>query len=177
MDLILIGSKKNENDDLILCKEEELGTCFIESKNLDGETNLKFKQAHKDIAIKYRKEEDYDNLNGMVVCTAPNEIINDFGGRYYENIEDKTNFLQIEKKSLLLRGCSLRQTNCIYGISVYIGHNTKMMKNFPTIKNKKSSIETKLNKDLFFLIILDLIICLIFSALTYIYKTVRIFEY
>jgi len=36
-------------DLLILQTSEKKGACFIETKNLDGETNLKQKQAHKDI--------------------------------------------------------------------------------------------------------------------------------
>ena len=101
VDLLLIGTKNMETDNLHNVNDQELGMCYIESKNLDGETNLKFKQAPFQIADKFRKEEDYFMLDGLLECTAPCQQLNEFGGRYYENCEDKSNFLIIDKKSLL----------------------------------------------------------------------------
>ena len=36
-------------DLLILKSSDENGVCYVETKNLDGETNLKIKLANKDI--------------------------------------------------------------------------------------------------------------------------------
>ncbi len=36
-------------DILILTSSEKKGLCFIETKNLDGETNLKYKQAAQEL--------------------------------------------------------------------------------------------------------------------------------
>ena len=36
-------------DIVILKSSDAKGTCYVETKNLDGETNLKIKQAHKDL--------------------------------------------------------------------------------------------------------------------------------
>ena len=92
-----------ENDNLNDCSEEELGMSYIESKNLDGETNLKFKQAPFIIADKFRKEESYYMLDGLLECSAPNEKLNEFAGRYFENFEDKLNFSRIFFRSSLLK--------------------------------------------------------------------------
>lgn len=164
----MIASKGYEDENLSDLKEEDLGLCYIESKNLDGETNLKYKQANIIIASKYLKEEDFLNLNGLIECTAPNEQLNDFVARYYENPDDKNNFINIENHSLLLRGCCLKQTSCIYGIAVYLGHNTKMIKNFPTFKNKKASIESIMYSHISMLIIFDIAICLFQASMVYI---------
>ena len=61
--------------------------------------------------------------------------------------------------NLLLRGCCLKQTKSVLGIAVYVGHNTKIMKNIPNQSQKFSRIEKKLQK----LIIIILIVQLIFS--------------
>ena len=165
VDLLLIGSKNLESNDLHNINDEELGICYIESKNLDGETNIKFKQAPFQIADKFRKEEDYYMLDGLLECTAPCEQLDVFGGRYYENCEDKSNFLIIDKKSLLLRGCSLKQTFCCYGIALYIGHDTKMLKNYPLINQKKAMIDSKINKQIIILIIIQLTFSIIGAVL------------
>jgi len=36
-------------DVIVLASSEPKGSCYIETKNLDGETNLKNKKAHKDL--------------------------------------------------------------------------------------------------------------------------------
>ena len=41
-------------DMTILQTSEPKGVCYIETKNLDGETNLKNKMAHKDVAKEFR---------------------------------------------------------------------------------------------------------------------------
>ena len=40
-------------DMLLLQTSEPKGVCYIETKNLDGETNLKYKSAHKEIAKEF----------------------------------------------------------------------------------------------------------------------------
>ena len=45
-------------DVLIINTSESKGSCYIETKNLDGETNLKYKQAHKLVAKEYQDEID-----------------------------------------------------------------------------------------------------------------------
>ncbi len=60
-----------------------------------------------------------------------------------ENTENEATY--IEKNSFLLRGCSLKQTEYIYGFVVYVGHNTKIMKNSPNSRTKTSRIENIMN--------------------------------
>jgi phospholipid-transporting ATPase len=46
----------------------------------------------------------------------------------------------------LLRGSSIRNTNYIYGVVVFTGHDTKIMKNSAAAKYKFSSLEILTNK-------------------------------
>ena len=41
---------------MLLKTNDAKGTCFIETKNLDGETNLKHKSANKDIMFDFRDD-------------------------------------------------------------------------------------------------------------------------
>ena len=173
VDLILISSKKTDLEDLSQLKDEELGMCYIESKNLDGETNMKFKQANIEISKYYKKEEDFDKLTGIIECSPPSELLSDFGAKYYEDSSDLTKFIVIDKQSLLLRGCVLKQTFCVYGIATYLGHNTKIIKNFPTFNYKQATFESRLNSYIYILIIIDIFFCLIASlARTFFYDDI-----
>lgn len=49
-------------------------------------------------------------------------------------------------ENLVLRGCSLRNTDYIYGIVLYTGHHTKIMLNTVASKSKKSTLEKMMNK-------------------------------
>ena len=61
--------------DIVLCRSSEAkGLCYVETKNLDGETNLKHKVAHKIINSKLQRMEELDEkLAGTVICEAPND--------------------------------------------------------------------------------------------------------
>ena len=147
-DLILISSVKSEMKDISPLKEEEIGMCYIESKNLDGETNMKFKQAKYELSKNYHKEEDFSNLTGLIECTPPNEILNDFGAKYYYPFE-KTKFINIDKQSLLLRGCILKQTLCIMELRHIL---------VTTLKWLKISLYLNINK-----LVLNLSLIIIFT--------------
>ena len=65
----------------------------------------------------------------------------------------------------MLKGCQLRNTGTVYGISVYTGHQTKVMKNALKSRPKKSKIETRMN---YYIIVIVLIqFFLSFAAAAY----------
>ena len=145
------SSEKDKNE------EESLGICYIETKNLDGETNLKYKQAVKEFSI-YKNEKQFGRLKGLIECTQPNEFIYEFNAKYHN---DKSQILNIDKQSFLLRGCSLRQTHCIFGIAVYVGHNTKIMKNSPSARTKTSRIENIMNFQIIIIVCVQFLMSII----------------
>lgn len=137
-DLILIHSKNIEDSNKT--SEDDIGICYIETKNLDGETNLKYKEAQKEFTKMINNEKEFCELKGFLECTSPNEMINDFRAVYYSH-DTMEDLAKIDSKSLLLRGCCLKQTKFIYGLAVYIGENTKIVQNFPKLKHKVASLE------------------------------------
>ena len=77
---------KVQNDDplpcdiLLLASSDKDGLCYIETKNLDGETNLKIKKCHKDMQEVFHEEKVLLQVEGEVVCEKPNNAIYKFEG-------------------------------------------------------------------------------------------------
>lgn len=61
--------------DMVLCKSSEnKGMCYVETKNLDGETNLKHKVTEKFVNKRIVDLERLDErLEGVVTCELPND--------------------------------------------------------------------------------------------------------
>ena len=92
--------------DLILLRSSEpKNLCYVETKNLDGETNLKHKVAPKSLFEMYRDEVDMvDNLKGTVICEAPHDLIYRFQGVIQMTNSEK---ISLTHENFLLRGSSL----------------------------------------------------------------------
>lgn len=114
-------------DILLLQSSDNAGGLFVETKNLDGETNLKSKSVHRKINELYKDfvDNSWSKLNGQVVCEQPNNAIYKFEGFL---TVDKTDYPQ-DADNFLLRGCTLRNTGYIIGLVVFTGADTKIMKN------------------------------------------------
>ena len=119
--------------------------CFVETVNLDGETNLKHKQADTHV-IKLSKdiESCCANLgNSRIECETPNALLYKFEGNLHlQNGE----VVPMGTDQILLRGSSLRNTEWVYGVCVFTGHETKIMKNGTKSRPKKSKIEIATNR-------------------------------
>jgi magnesium-transporting ATPase (P-type) len=113
----IVKINKNENfpaDLLLIYSSNKNGAAFTETKNLDGETNLKYKEAIKNISLylkKFNTEEkvikEIKNLEGCINCDNPNAYLYDFTGvlkmkklELDESIENKKSFYK-RRESLL----------------------------------------------------------------------------
>ena len=67
----------------------------------------------------------------------------------------------ISADQILLRGSSLRNTEWVIGVAVYTGHETKIMKNSPSARSKRSMIENRTNRYILYTVLFQVIVCLI----------------
>jgi phospholipid-transporting ATPase len=137
------------------------GICYVETKNLDGETNLKHKQAPKQVIDEAENDQDVQKnfQEAVIECEKENEFLYRFQGnlKMYENKED---LVPLSVDNMCMRGSSLRNTEWVYGIAIYTGHQTKVMMNSSRSAPKYSVIEKKTNQYLIFGIFLQTVLCL-----------------
>jgi len=69
--------------------------------------------------------------------------------------------IPLDADNVCLRGSTLRNTEWVYGIAVYTGHQTKVMMNSAKSKPKFSKIEKATNKYIVFTICVQILLCLI----------------
>ncbi|KMZ61764.1 putative Phospholipid-transporting ATPase [Zostera marina] len=128
-------------DLLFLASTNPDGICYIETSNLDGETNLKIRKA-LERTWDYLLPEKAAEFKGEIECEQPNNSLYTFTGNLL--IQNQT--LPLSPNQLLLRGCSLRNTEYIVGSVIFTGHETKVMMNAMNVPSKRSTLERKLDK-------------------------------
>ncbi|XP_059278356.1 phospholipid-transporting ATPase 3-like isoform X2 [Lycium ferocissimum] len=143
-------------DLLFLASTNPDGVCYIETANLDGETNLKIRKALEK-TWDYVSPEKVSAFRGEVQCEQPNNSLYTFTG----NLIIQKQTLPLNPNQLLLRGCSLRNTHYIVGAVIFTGQETKVMMNSMKIPSKRSTLEKKLDKLIIALFSALLCMCLL----------------
>ncbi|TKY58773.1 Phospholipid-transporting ATPase 3 [Spatholobus suberectus] len=128
-------------DLLFLASTNADGVCYIETANLDGETNLKIRKALEK-TWDYVTPEKASEFKGEIQCEQPNNSLYTFTG----NLITQKQTLPLTPNQILLRGCSLRNTEYIVGVVIFTGHETKVMMNTMNVPSKRSTLERKLDK-------------------------------
>ncbi|XP_072293815.1 phospholipid-transporting ATPase VA [Eucyclogobius newberryi] len=143
-------------DVLLLSSSDPDRLCHIETATLDGETNLKQRQVVRSF---YELDCDFDPLkyNSVIECEKPNNDLSRFRG-YIIHRNGRRDALY--KDNLLLRGCTIRNTEEAVGIVIYAGHETKAMLNNNGPRYKRSKLERQMNVDVFWCVIILLVMCL-----------------
>uniref|UniRef100_A0A8D0EVS3 Phospholipid-transporting ATPase n=1 Tax=Strix occidentalis caurina TaxID=311401 RepID=A0A8D0EVS3_STROC len=146
-------------DILLLSSSDPDGLCHIETANLDGETNLKQRQ----VVRRFLELVKFDPLKftSVIECEKPNNDLSRFRGYIVHKSGKKDGLF---KENLLLRGCTIRNTEEVAGIVIYAGHETKALLNNNGPRYKRSKLERQMNADVLWCVLILLIMCL-FSAI------------
>lgn len=91
---------------------------------------------------------------GYVECENPNDILYRFEGTLGLGGEKKDVVVPLTTEQMLLRGSSLRNTEYIYGLVVFTGHDTKIMMNSVGSKAKMSKLERATNIYIFVIVLI-----------------------
>ncbi|WWD21912.1 hypothetical protein CI109_106400 [Kwoniella shandongensis] len=147
-DIVKIYDNEQFPADIVICStSEEEDVAYIETKNLDGETNLKSRNgipglSHLDSAEACAKaklrvdleapEVNMFRLNGAVSLLG-------------EDQDDEHAVHPITLETTLLRGCVLKNTAWVIGIVIFTGADTKIIQNAGATPSKRSKVERQMN--------------------------------
>ncbi|XP_058009931.1 putative phospholipid-transporting ATPase 9 isoform X2 [Hevea brasiliensis] len=133
-------------DIILLSSSYDEAICYVETMNLDGETNLKLKQALHETS-NLHDDSSFQDFKALIRCEDPNANLYSFIG----NLELREQQHPLSPLQLLLRDSKLRNTDYIYGVVIFTGHDTKVMQNSTAPPSKRSKIERRMDKIIYFL--------------------------
>ena len=163
-DIVRVESEEPFPADLVLlATSEPEGLCYIETANLDGETNLKIKQAIPETANLVSPSE-LSRLSGRVRSEQPNSSLYTYEATLTMSAGGGEKELPLAPDQLLLRGATLRNTPWIHGIVVFTGHETKLMRNATATPIKRTHVEKLVNIQILMLVAILVALSIISSV-------------
>ena len=162
-DIVRVESEHPFPADLVLlASSEPEGLCYIETANLDGETNLKIKQAIPETAH-FVSPTELSRLGGRIKSEQPNSSLYTFEATLTMQAGGGEKELPLQPDQLLLRGATLRNTPWIHGAVIFTGHETKLMRNATATPIKRTAVERMLNMQIVMLVAILLCLSLVSS--------------
>ncbi len=122
--------------------------CYIETANIDGETNLKMKEAPAMLLDSFAHliaegKACPELFQGSMEFEAPNKNIHNFVGTL--TLKGASESIPLSTENLILRSSLFSNTDWGYGVAVYTGQETKIQMNNRHAPSKMSKIEQNLN--------------------------------
>ena len=156
-DIVVVGSSSDD------------GLAYIETKQLDGESNLKVKVVPHAISTAFNTDSAALLTKGYIECEAPNDRLYKFSGRIvieqapgYSQATDAVGEENVDApiiplnepfalgpENIMIRGSSVRNTEWVTGIVVNTGRDTKLMQNVKPRPRKNSRLERETNRHYF----------------------------
>lgn len=155
-------------DVIVLSTSDADGACYVETKNLDGETNLKVRSALR-CGRNLRHARDCERAEFWIESEGPQANLYKYNGAIkwmqelpgfeHEGPQEMVEPVTID--NMLLRGCNLRNTDWILGVVVFTGHDTKIMRNQGETPSKRPRIARELNFNVICNLTVLFLICLL----------------
>ncbi|KAF8007544.1 hypothetical protein BT93_K1530 [Corymbia citriodora subsp. variegata] len=141
-------------DMVLLGTSDPSGLAYIQTMNLDGESNLKTRYARQETASAVFES---CVISGVITCEQPNRNIYEFTA----NMDFNGHKFSLSQSNIVLRGCQLKNTEWVIGVVVYTGQETKAMLNSAASPSKRSKLESYMNRETMWLSIFLFIMCLV----------------
>ncbi|ORY00825.1 phospholipid-translocating P-type ATPase [Basidiobolus meristosporus CBS 931.73] len=131
-------------DLFLISSSGEDGICYVETAALDGESNLKQKQALRETDELVKESEGgLSTLEGYLQAEDPNMDLYNFDGY----LQQETARYPVSVNQILLRGTILRNTANVIGMVIFSGEETKIRMNASkNARTKAPSLQKLINK-------------------------------
>ncbi|KAK4058822.1 hypothetical protein OIO90_000268 [Microbotryomycetes sp. JL221] len=150
----LRGDESVPADLLIVSTSEEENVCYVETKNLDGETNLKSRHAVPELTDLRTSTDIEQKAKFTIEAEAPSVNMFNFDaavvmhdGRLGK--DGKPLRAPVTLNTMLLRGTVVRNTEWVIGVVVMSGRDTKIVMNSGGTPSKRSKVERQMNPMVF----------------------------
>ncbi|KIJ29370.1 hypothetical protein M422DRAFT_76759 [Sphaerobolus stellatus SS14] len=145
-DFVKIQNDEPIPADILICAtSEEENAAFIETKNLDGETNLKSRNAVPALTYLRTAHACASSPGFNINCEAPDIHMYKLNAA----VVWKTDSHPIDIQTTLLRGTVLLNTQWVIGIVLFTGADAKIILNSGNAPSKCSRIERQMNPQVF----------------------------
>ena len=159
--IIRLADKQRVPADVVVLKSaKDDATCYVETSQLDGETNLKTFSAPPQLNA--MPVDDIVSLRGTVVSEWPSAKLSVYEGRLELADGD---VVGLNEKNLVLQGMHVRNTEYIYGVVAYTGRHTKLALNQRPTPAKFSRTDKIINKFVLGVFFVQLIMSLVSGLL------------
>lgn len=153
-------------DIICLSSSSPDGECYVETRNLDGETNVKTRLSISSTKSLVTAEElstlaasihvdrpvaDMYHFSG--VCTTPDNVA-----------------VALDLQAVLFRGCVVRSTEFVNGVVAYTGADTKIMLNSGKTPSKRSRIEKNMNPQILIIFGIQIAFAILVSILQMVWR-------
>ena len=126
--LKLVANDEVPADCVLLSSSDAQGNAFIQTTNLDGESNLKVRSAIPETKA-LGTPAALGGFKGVVECAPPNEHIYKFDSRLRMTSDPSATNLALSSSQLLLQATHVRNVDWLYALVVYTGNESKFGKN------------------------------------------------
>eukprot|EP01062_Namystynia_karyoxenos_P043944 TRINITY_DN3222_c0_g1_i1.p1 TRINITY_DN3222_c0_g1~~TRINITY_DN3222_c0_g1_i1.p1 ORF type:complete len:1263 (+),score=432.09 TRINITY_DN3222_c0_g1_i1:226-4014(+) len=157
-------------DLLLLSSTDPNGMAYVETSNLDGETNLKPRRAlpctqERGFAGEGKASTAIETLtDAMLVSEGPSKSLYTYTARLMlpalSGSQEAVSF-PVGPDQLLLRGSSMRKVDGIWGLAVFTGKETRLGHFTEQAPWKVSRLEGNVNKRLLIVLALQFALCII----------------
>ncbi|KAH7667385.1 P-type ATPase subfamily IV protein [Dioscorea alata] len=148
---------------LLSTSDHSSGAAYVQTLNLDGESNLKTRYALQETLDRGAESWVGDGRALAVIrCEMPN--LNIYG--FQATIEIDGRRIPLGPNNVVLRGCEIKNTRWIIGVAVYTGMETKVMLNNSGAPSKRSRLETRMNREILMLAGTMVALCTIIATCT-----------
>ncbi|KAJ3528331.1 hypothetical protein NMY22_g9457 [Coprinellus aureogranulatus] len=151
-DFVKIMDDESLPADVLICStSEDENVAFVETKNLDGETNLKSRNAVQALThIRSAADCASSHNSFRIDCDRPD--VNMYRMNAAVRVGDET--FPVDMQNVLLRGTVLRNTKWVIGVVMYTGADTRIVMNSGGTPSKRSKVERQMNPQVFVNLIL-----------------------
>ncbi|KAI9003711.1 hypothetical protein BC832DRAFT_88201 [Gaertneriomyces semiglobifer] len=185
-------------DMMIISTSEPDSVCYVETKNLDGETNLKVRRGVNELAD-VKTPEDCQKIRAYLDSEPPSVNLYSYSGALSilplsegrrSTSESDTypqrpmsphavagaTIVPITVNGILLRGCVMRNTKWAIGIALFTGADSKIMLNSGATPSKRSRIDRQINPQVLVNFMLLCTLCVVCAVIAAIYQSTHIYE-